>query len=219
MDDVARGRSALPYNADMEWARLLVDLAGHLAWPAAILVIALAFKSQIKGLLSPDDVDFVEAGAGGFKITRRRISDELSAASTDIKAGMSADNATINPEESDRIDRMKAIAAIDPPAAVFASAANFESVLRSRLYELELVPPARGPGHRLKPLIPLLDIARKNGLLTRSQAEGAYRLSKIRNEIAHGYTHVDMDEEQALQFCNLAGELERAVLSSTPAQA
>lgn len=203
----------------MEWARLLVDLAGHLAWPAAILVIALALKSQIKGILNPEDVDSIEAGSSGVKITRRRISYELSAASTDIEAGMPADNPAINREASDHIDRMRAIAAIDPPAAVFASAANFESILRSRLYELELVPPARGPGHRFKPLITLLDIARKNGLLTPSQAEGAERLSKIRNEIAHGYTHVDMDEEQALQFCKLAGELERAVLSSTPAHA
>lgn len=202
----------------MEWARLAVDLAGHIAWPGAILIIALVFKSQIQGILNPEDVDSVEAGTSGVKINRRRISDELSAASKAIDADARTDNSSPEPEVSSRLERMSAIAAIDPAAAVFASAASFESILRGRLHELGLVPAGRGPGPGFRPLGELLKIARAHGLLTRNQADGAVRLNRVRNEIAHEYIHVEMEEEQALEFCRLAGGLEEAVLFNTPVE-
>lgn len=194
----------------MEWVNLCIELIGHIAWPASIFGLALIFRSQVKGLLRAEEVESIEAGPGGVKLTRRKIGEELSVVRSKIEASeWQLDAHKLPAEESSAAglgDRVKKIVEIDPPAAVFASAAHFESTLRERLIELDRR--QDGPHSNFRPMRQSIELARKHGILTDDQAEAAVRLNEMRNQIAHEYQHVDLDKEQAIEFCELARELE-----------
>ena len=54
--------------------------------------------------------------------------------------------------------------------------------------------------------------AQETGLLSSEEASAAERLNQMRNQIVHQYADVEMSELQAIEFCRLSAELERAIL-------
>ncbi|WP_394217057.1 hypothetical protein [Brachybacterium vulturis] len=193
----------------LEWAEAVFDLTGNFAWPITVITIVLLFRRQILGFLDPDRVETVEAGSGGVKLTMRKIGKDLADAREVIEGSLGAVNATESRALPEHSRRVQEIASIDPPAATFAAAAHFESVLRRRLPVDD--DPAMRRGARIQSLRGLIDRAVREGVFSKEQAEGARRLNNIRNEIAHEYDSVEMSAEQAIEFCELARKLESAI--------
>lgn len=193
----------------LEWTKVAIDLAKSLVWPLAVIIVVLLFRRQVIGFLDPDRVDTFEAGSGGIKLTLRKIDNELAGVRKAIEGDLGKNAVTESKALEEHSRRMREIAAIDPPAAVFAAAARFESTLRSRFPAV--LHRDAGRGVVFHPMRELVDRAVREGVFSDAQAEGARKLNRIRNEIAHEYNTVQMSTGQAIEFCELARQLESAV--------
>ena len=65
---------------------------------------------------------------------------------------------------------------------------------------------------RPQPMGRMIKEAQETGLLSSEEASAAERLNQMRNQIVHQYADVEMSELQAIEFCRLSAELERAIL-------
>ena len=65
---------------------------------------------------------------------------------------------------------------------------------------------------RLQSMGRMIKEAQETGLLSSEEASAAERLNQMRNQIVHQYADVEMSELQAIEFCRLSAELERAIL-------
>ena len=121
---------------ELEWAKLAVTLVSNVAWLIAILVAVWLFKGRLLKLLDPKNVEQIEAGLSGVKLTTRKIDFELDSVRQAVSPLAPNASPTGTLEESPP-KSFAEIAAIDPAAAALASAARFESVLRRRMDQAE----------------------------------------------------------------------------------
>lgn len=196
----------------LEWAKLAVALVSHVAWPIAILVAVWLLKGRLLKLLDPKNVEQIEAGLSGVKLTTRKIDFELDSVRQAVSTSAPSASPTDTLEESP-LKSFAEIAAIDPAAAALASAARFESVLRRRMDKAyREAPQSPEDRRRLQPMGRMIKEAQETGLLSSEEASAAERLNQMRNQIVHQYADVEMSELQAIEFCRLSAGLERAIL-------
>ena len=197
---------------ELEWAKLAVALVSHVAWPIAILVAVWLFKERLLKLLDPKNVEQIEAGLSGVKLTTRKIDFDLDSVRQAVSPSAPSASPT-GPLEESPSKSFAEIAAIDPAAAALASAARFESVLRRRMDKAyREAPQSPEDRRRLQSMGRMIKEAQETGLLSSEEASAAERLNQMRNQIVHQYADVEMSELQAIEFCRLSAELERAIL-------
>jgi hypothetical protein len=102
------------------------------------------------------------------------------------------------------VDEMLELASVSPRSAVLESYCRIELRLKSILEDAELMP-TRPTGARI-----MAETALKNDLATAGTVDAIRKMSTLRNLAAHGHDDGDIDQEQALEFINLAS----AVLSA-----
>ncbi|KAA8732673.1 hypothetical protein [Corynebacterium tuscaniense] len=195
----------------IEWGEIFVDLAGHIAWPISILLVVWLLKGSLRQLLDPKNVEQIEAGPSSVKLTTRKIDSGLDSVKQSMSPSAPGTDQT-GPLGVASLKGFAEIAAIDPAAATLASAARFESVLRRRMEGVHREIPQSSQGRdRLQPMGSLIREAQEVGVLNTKQANAATQLNIMRNQIVHQYADVEMSELQAIEFCRLSAELERAI--------
>jgi hypothetical protein len=171
----------------------VASIVGSLAWPLAVLVLGLVFRSELRALLRRP---LHRAKAGPVEV-------EWEAEIQTAKAELAA-----SPESADAFtdllfdfdfaqnDRLLALAELIPNAAVVEAFAEVERSLRSRLMAAGVATAER------RSMRSLADQARDLGLLSDETVEAIRTLAHLRNLALHSQEGL-IDQTKALQFVAL----------------
>lgn len=194
------GRWDVTHNQPMDPWEFAAALVGALAWPSAVLVLGLIFKSQVRSILSgfaslfDDRVEEASLGRDGAKVKRyrKRVKEELAEAQESLSAESAAAQPSV--DTSPFLEEISMLADINPAAAIASAAARLEVSLR------DLVKGASSDAGRMS-LGRLIDACARNGLLTAGEARAAQYLAHLRNAAVHQNV---ASEGEALEFAALA---------------
>lgn len=173
----------------MSTTEFISSLVESLAWPAALVMVLLLFRSQLTTLLS---TGVRRVRAGPFEVEWDR---QLSIVEVELdQPGMalrSSGHGTLREE-------LTTVAAAAPTAAVMEASARIERALHEKLISAgfdagELRTGATG----------LARLAEREGLTTPETLRAIEGLSVLRNLAAHGHGH-NVTTERALEFLTLA---------------
>ena len=167
----------------MNWLEFIAALVQGLAWPIVILVIALLFRSEIRGLLS--------AQVRRLKAGPLEIEWERQVANVEAAVGIAPTTQPLGADSAHLAEELSALAASNPPAAVFAA---HDRVL-TRLRDL-----AGGgkPGPIAGTAIQLAHLAAHRGLVNAQTARAIEGITHLRNLAASNPATVTA--ERALDY-------------------
>src|SRR5258708_3885511 len=108
--------------------QFIASLVSSLAWPAAVLLIALAFRKQIAQLLTAGPLKRLKLGAVEAEFERRtaEVETKLEASPEPYEASEAVRGATVSHE-------LAPVADVSPSAAVLEAFARVQEVLQARL--------------------------------------------------------------------------------------
>jgi hypothetical protein len=174
----------------------LVDLITGIVWPAAVLVLAYAFRSQVRGLLGR----LVEAEGFGLKgkfehaaATVEKAADETVAQAGHASATGKAYNPTVRTRES-LVSAIGERVSENPSGAVVASYVEVEKALRARMKEAKVAGANSLRGGQL------VDLATRESVISSQTAEAVRSVLELRNLAVHGEI---FDAKGALAFLSL----------------
>jgi hypothetical protein len=172
----------------MDWQEFVASLVASLAWPAAVVGVALVFRRQIRDLLSTG-LHRVKAGPfeAEWQRAEQQVPRSLRLAARD--------------REPDSVE--SAGATISPRTAVLARHAELVSRLGSA------VTAKLGPQPEGQSLGELIDVAEHDGLIDSKTKDALIGLSVMRNLAAHGPN--DVTPARASEFMALADAAEYAM--------
>jgi hypothetical protein len=180
----------------MDGLQFIASLVGSLAWPLAVLALALVFKRQLGELIGR--LRSVKAlGAEGTFDPRDAESAVALATATATASVQEAAQANTTPNlarDADLADRLHDMAVSHPRAAVMEAWAEVEEVLRARLGTSQTEVPRGYAGRRL------INLALGDDVINRETAEALVRLSTQRNLAAH---EGEVTVEKALDYLAL----------------
>jgi hypothetical protein len=173
----------------------VATMVGHLAWPAAAVIVALLFRKRIEALLArpakrwkvgPVEAEWEEAAAE---------------ASVELAKSPEADSAPPRAAEPGP-GSPAALLNVAPRAAVLEMGVRLEQMLRVYLEQAGIaVPPTS--------LLGLARAAEQGGLLSPELAQVVDQLRFLRNLAAHG--NEPISKEQAREFVDLANAVINAI--------
>ena len=172
---------------------------GQLAWPVALVVLALILRGPISKLFDTSDVKSVEAGTGGIKLTFERTLTEIEgeSVSDNLRPGTKADSAA---SEAFRAE-MAAVVPLSPRAAVLESYARLEHQLREALQYVD---------ERPLTMSHVTHLAIEQELLDAGDATVFQGLTALRNSIAHD-PEATITAEDAHRYIRLAADTADAI--------
>lgn len=179
----------------MSVLQFIASLAGSLAWPAVVLVVALVFRKQLAALIGRP---LSSLKAGMFHAVWDREVADLSP--------NTADQASARPSRI-RSD-LTALALVNPTAAVEESFARLESDLRQKLADAGL-DSERGT---------VMDAARTaeaTRLIPSTAVNAIESLATLRNLALHGHGN-ELDAPRAREFILLTDSISYVLKQSPP---
>lgn len=188
----------------MNGLQFAASLIGSLAWPVAIVTLAVLFRRSLRRLLS-GDVKVLRAGPSGLEVQFRDI---VPGIRQEVEKGQeAAAPAAASPFSSPPDvsmgfrDEMLELAKRSPRAAVLESFDRLEGLLREKLKD-------RGVDRRLPTLgaTGLADLARLAGLITTETETAIHGLTTLRNLTAHG-AESELSYERAVEFIDLVAAI------------
>lgn len=152
----------------LEFTSKLIE---HLAWPIAVIILAIHFKDNFSELIN----NLKRFKYGSLEAEFRELLD-----SPEAKARAS--------DQVQDMDTVRAIAEISPNAAIPYAWSEFEKVVINFISHRQGFKD-EGIGPRIGPNIQIL---LEEGVISRSDADLANRLRRLRNEITH---HIHSKEQ------------------------
>lgn len=176
----------------MGWLDFIASIVSSVAWPIAAVVIALAFRKQISGLLN-------KIRRLSWGDTSVELAEKLDKVETVSQSIPILDH---NPDPALPTDRFQRLLEISPAAAILDSWTNVEGLLRDignrRGYDSKLSSLPSEVAHRLQ----------KENLISDSVYEMVRDLRGIRNEAAHKR---DVTPTDAYRFYELVERVTKAL--------
>ena len=172
----------------------LVGLTDALAWPIASIIIALAFRSEIRKLL-PSIKKFK---AGPIEAEFERRISEVIAESTDLIL-----DSTTTQEVVSVNDKLVKLADVDPRSAILETWRNLETSLKGAVIKR-----SGSPIPDVSTSFKILREAEKMELLSPSELLAANELRGLRNQAAH-IENFNPTRNAALKYIELAKRVER----------
>jgi hypothetical protein len=187
------------------------SVIGSLAWPVAIVALALLFRGSLRRLLS-GDVKLLKAGPSGLEVQFSDIVPEIrqevekgreAAAVAPAEGPTGAPPGASAPDVGTGIrDEMLEVAKRSPRAAVLESYDRLEALLREKLeasgLDTRRLPTLGAPG--------LADLARLRGLITPETETAINGLTTLRNLTAHGRDN-ELSYDRAVEFVDLVAAI------------
>jgi hypothetical protein len=184
-------RPALPFGP-MSVLEFVASLVRSLAWPAAVIAIAILLRHQLRRLLTGP---VRRMRAGPFELEWDRL---LSKAEAEVDQPV--ERSSLQEADGGLIEELAQVATVAPGAAVMEAHAQLERTLRALLEKAEGVSTeqiARMGAVRLARL------ARDREVITPEAADAVEGMSVLRNLAAHGRAD-DLTTERALDYLALA---------------
>lgn len=195
------------------------DLVRSLAWPAVVLILAVAFRQQVLGLLKDRRLKALRVGKDGFNA---EFSDGLEEARTEVSAAVTsaaehadarvADEvpppASASSEDARERLALLELAAVSPSGAVIEAFLGVEQTLVefSDLFGA----PRRGIGSMTTELS-------RAEVLSGADVTAIRELAELRNSAAHRRDRrAAISLEQALDYARLCSELVESLLRRMP---
>lgn len=172
----------------MDWLEFVSSLVASLAWPGAVVAVAVVFRRQIRDLLS-SGLHRVKAGPfeAEWNLAEQRVPTSLRVAAKQ--------------HDADSVEA--ASAAISPRSAILARHGELVARLGAA------VTGKLGPQPADQSLGELIDVAETEGLIDAKTKDALVGLSVMRNLAAHDAG--DVDSEKASEFMALADAVEYAM--------
>lgn len=168
---------------NLEFVAAIVEA---LAWPAAVVVVALVFQSQIKSLFNREKGG---VSVGPFSVTwegwERAVRADLAAEEADAPK-----RPTLAPTGGALSDELAPIIEVSPGAAIVEAFGRVEYALQQLLGDK--APPTAVLGNRI-------EAALKLNLITEETARAIEGLRVMRNLAAHGRTE-ELTRERAMDY-------------------
>lgn len=183
------GASAPP----SEWLDFAASLIGSLAWPVAVLVILIIFRTELVKLVTAvrDRIPSMTS-VKGFGVEAAWSARDVSKLAAEV--GGLPDGA---PADDDRSDKSVKLARIEPSAGVINAFLDVEREVGRYLHRAGI--PWRG-----SPIVAL-----QQSDLPRTVKRSVGELSNLRNAAAHGVGDITLDS--ALEYITTARHLARAI--------
>jgi hypothetical protein len=171
--------------------QFIASLVSPLAWPAAVLLIALAFRKQIAELLTAGPLKRLKLGAVEAEFERRtaEIETKLEASPEPGEGSNAVHGATLSYE-------LAPVADVSPSAAVLEAFARVQEVLQARLEAAGFSQADQRWG-----AVGLAQRAKAGGLITPQALEAVEGVAVMRNLAAHRPDEVS--REAALEYLTL----------------
>jgi hypothetical protein len=185
----------------MDTKQFIASLVSSIAWPIAVVIIALLFREQFARLLMSRPLKRLKLGPGGAEFEFA-----LEKAATRIEAEIDAP--ALPPAEQQEptiVDGLRDVADKSPDAAIMASTARLERQLRELLAgagDQEGAESERG-------LIWVARRAKDKGLIGENIVGIIRDLAFLRNLAAHG--HTESDTKAAHDYLNMIVQVSEAI--------
>lgn len=179
----------------MSDATELIRAIAALAWPVAVVVIVLFFRSDIKGLMN-DRLERVKAGPFVAEWNR-----QVAEVQTDVEEAVEEAGGPVPhaPQVGPLTESFGELAMLNPALAVVSAHARIEDRLRELLKEAG-APGAVGKGGSASRLAEAL---RRRGVITDEAARAVEGLNIMRSFVTHERTK-EVTQEQAQDYLGLA---------------
>lgn len=180
------------------WYEVLLDflanITGSMAWPGALLIIALLFRKEIVTLVQ--NIESVKVAGVEAKIRKglQQVEEELKATEP-----VTEDVAKLNSEE---FKRLLTVAETSPTGAIIDAFKQVEE-LADELVRRELPRLREYPDGRRMPTIALHKNLLSLGVIPRSEANTFQKLRELRNRAAHAFDS-EITSETAKEYVRLA---------------
>lgn len=186
----------------MDWLDFTVQMSNAWAWPLVTSGIVVFLRKPIKSaatgivarladlrrLKAPGvELDF-EREVKELAATTAATTDELRADSPKALPATEPEDVVLPSETAgERLSKYEQLARLDPRAAILLSFSDLEGSIRDRFHQLY---PEYRPGVGFARII---DQLHKDGRLDDDIAGSLRQMSKIRNQVAHERTELDLD--------------------------
>lgn len=189
--------------------QFVASVVGSVAWPAAIVLLAVLFRRSVRQLLT-GDVKRWKAGPSGLEVEfqeslpairrevekgREAVPGPPAAAAAETAAAPGDSTPDVTPSFR---EEMLEVAKRSPRAAVLESYDRLEALLREKLkasgLDTRRLPTLGAPG--------LADLARLRGLITPETETAVNGLTVLRNLTAHD-RESELSYEKAVEFIDL----------------
>jgi hypothetical protein len=183
----------------MNRLQFISSLVQALAWPAAVVVLALIVRRPL-GLVLGGPVRRCKAGPSGVEVEYwdRHAEEVRSKLQQAVEAQVQDEAPAATAAAMNLPDELKPLADIAPAAVILESYARIEQQLRELLRSAQALPDRPVGAWRLARL------AEERGLIRPDTKEAIEGLTVLRNLVAHGQAPSDLDRPRALQYAALA---------------
>lgn len=186
----------------MSWLEFFSQLSSAWAWPAVTLTAVIMLRSQIRAAGNAivkriADIKRVKAGIVDVELERevQVLAETTAAAEEQVRSRSSktfaesrAELAPLPPETAEeRLAKYQQLAQIDPRAAILLPFSDLEQAIRRRF--IALYPEERAT----LTLGRMVERLRQDDRLSPEIAKALQRMSRIRNQVAHTQTELDLD--------------------------
>lgn len=177
--------------APMNGLQFTASLVASLAWPVAVVVIALVFRAQLRQLLSRP---LRRVRAGPVEMEFDRLLSEVEVAVQPVPA-----TTRVTQPGGVEVESLESLAATSPIAAVLDAHALVEQDLRDRVRAAD-----PGSGDTRIPMGALIRRAQDLGVITPETAQAVQGITVMRNLAARGRVS-EVSEERARDYLALVG--------------
>jgi hypothetical protein len=191
----------------MNWMEFIASLVSSFVWPATVLIIVVLLRRPLARMLKTAALRRLKAGPGGVELEWDRALEE---AQTELGEEPTTLEPTpdIEDESAAFLAEMRKLAEISPEAAVMESYRRLEQEVRPLL---EGRVPRPSERRTWGSLFMLAREAARRGILEERDVALLADLSALRNAAAH--ERVDLDEERALSYTELAWHAKQTLLA------
>jgi hypothetical protein len=183
----------------LDWLTFISTIIKALAWPSAVLLALIIFKTYLVNLFAALGDRLLTAKGAGFELTFGRRVDEVedSLSTTEAKEAPAA-------VESRKVEAIAELSQLPPPYVVSQAWLRLENAIRAGLSG---VPVSRSP----RPM-ELIALAVREGVLTDDELPSVRELRELRNIAAHAVDH-NITITDALRYDDIANSLIRSIES------
>ncbi|WP_144418325.1 hypothetical protein [Mycobacterium sp. EPa45] len=185
----------------MSWLEFIAQMSDVWAWPVVatgtIVLLRKQIKSAANGLVGrvPDLRRLKGPGGIDLEFNVRELAASTAATTEELRGDASKELPAAEPEDvvlpsetaGERLSKYEQLAQIDPRAAILLPFSDLESSIRERFRQLY-------PDFR--PNVSFVQIVRRlhqDGRLNDEIADSLMQMSKIRNQVAHEKSDLDLD--------------------------
>lgn len=178
----------------------VASLAGSLAWPSAVLVIALVFRSSFRRIL--ERVTRVKWGEAELEIDR-----QVAQARADLVAGRGRlELPSPSPESARPLEYFQTLSQLSPRAAMLEAWWPFEVAASEIAAALSITK----PGGRPLQMAELFTGLVKEGVLTSEEEQALNRLRAVRNAVVHAPSE-DLSPASAVEYAGILQDITQAM--------